>query len=92
MLLQALLMCFHDESWPVRDEACLACGIFCKAYPITEEDGVLIVKPVRREAVLGFVKVSQTRSISIIRTIIKIIGAREIIFQTRRESILFEPT
>mmetsp|Transcript_7759 Transcript_7759/g.11120 ORF Transcript_7759/g.11120 Transcript_7759/m.11120 type:complete len:852 (+) Transcript_7759:116-2671(+) len=33
MLLQALLMCFHDESWPVRDEACLACGIFCRAYP-----------------------------------------------------------
>jgi HEAT repeat len=32
-LLQALLMCFHDESWPVRDEACLACGIICKAYP-----------------------------------------------------------
>jgi len=26
-------MCFHDESWPVRDEACLACGIFCIAYP-----------------------------------------------------------
>ena len=33
LLLQALLMCFHDESWPVRDEACLACGIICKAYP-----------------------------------------------------------
>lgn len=33
MLLQALLMCFHDESWPVRDEASLACGLFCKAYP-----------------------------------------------------------
>jgi len=32
-LLQVLLMCFHDESWPVRDEACVACGIFCKAYP-----------------------------------------------------------
>jgi len=30
---QALLMCFHDESWPVRDEACLACGTFCIAYP-----------------------------------------------------------
>ena len=26
-------MCFHDESWPVRDEACLACGTFCLAYP-----------------------------------------------------------
>lgn len=33
LLLKALLMCFHDESWPVRDEACLACGIICKAYP-----------------------------------------------------------
>ena len=33
LLLQALLMCFHDESWPVRDEACLACGILCKSYP-----------------------------------------------------------
>jgi hypothetical protein len=33
ILLQALLMCFHDESWPVRDEACLACGTFCRAYP-----------------------------------------------------------
>lgn len=32
-LLQALLMCFYDESWPVRDEACLACGLFVKAYP-----------------------------------------------------------
>merc|ERR1711957_404434 len=32
-LLQALIMCFHDESWPVRDEACLACGTFCLAYP-----------------------------------------------------------
>lgn len=26
-------MCFHDESWPVRDQACLACGTFAKAYP-----------------------------------------------------------
>jgi hypothetical protein len=33
LLMQALLMCFHDESWPVRDEACLACGLFCRAYP-----------------------------------------------------------
>lgn len=32
ILLQALIMCFHDESWPVRDEACLACGTFCIAY------------------------------------------------------------
>jgi len=36
--LQALLMCFYDESWPVRDEACLACGIFVKAYPQHCED------------------------------------------------------
>jgi len=33
VLLQALLMCFHDESWPVRDEACLACGTLCRSFP-----------------------------------------------------------
>lgn len=33
LLLQALVMCFFDESWPVRDEASLACGTFAKAYP-----------------------------------------------------------
>ena len=33
LLLQALLVCFHDESWPVRDEACLACEIFVGSYP-----------------------------------------------------------
>ena len=33
VLLYALFMCFHDESWPVRDEACSACGTFCRAYP-----------------------------------------------------------
>jgi hypothetical protein len=33
VMMQALLMCFYDESWPVRDEACLACGLLCKAYP-----------------------------------------------------------
>jgi hypothetical protein len=33
VLMQALLMCFYDESWPVRDEACVACGILCKAFP-----------------------------------------------------------
>jgi hypothetical protein len=32
-LMQALLMCFHDESWPVRDEACMATAILCKSYP-----------------------------------------------------------
>jgi len=33
VLLQALIMCFFDESWPVRDEASLACGTFARAYP-----------------------------------------------------------
>jgi len=32
-LLRALLLCFQDESWPVRDEACLACGTFAAVYP-----------------------------------------------------------
>jgi hypothetical protein len=25
-LLRALILCFKDMSWPVRDAACVACG------------------------------------------------------------------
>ncbi|XP_019856793.1 PREDICTED: uncharacterized protein LOC100631796 [Amphimedon queenslandica] len=32
-LVTALLDCFHDESWPVRDAACLACGNFIACFP-----------------------------------------------------------
>ena len=32
-LLDALIDGFKDESWPVRDAACLACGDFVSAYP-----------------------------------------------------------
>jgi hypothetical protein len=32
-LLHALLLCFRDESWPVRDAACVASGRFAGAYP-----------------------------------------------------------
>jgi len=31
-LLQALLECFMDDSWPVRDAACVACGNFVLSY------------------------------------------------------------
>lgn len=32
-LLETLVDCFKDESWPVRDAACLACGSFVAAFP-----------------------------------------------------------
>ena len=32
-LLRALLSCFRDASWPVRDAACLACGSGVLAFP-----------------------------------------------------------
>ncbi len=32
-LLDALVDCFKDESWPVRDAACIACGSFVAAFP-----------------------------------------------------------
>ncbi|KAG1649724.1 hypothetical protein GQR58_028719 [Nymphon striatum] len=32
-LLKALLMSFQDDSWPVRDAACLASGNFVKCFP-----------------------------------------------------------
>lgn len=32
-LLNALVDCFKDESWPVRDAACVACGAFVATFP-----------------------------------------------------------
>ncbi|KAJ7369805.1 hypothetical protein OS493_036321 [Desmophyllum pertusum] len=32
-LLQALVCCFRDDSWPVRDAACVACGNFVLCFP-----------------------------------------------------------
>lgn len=32
-LLEALRVCFNDDSWPVRDAACLACGNFIFCFP-----------------------------------------------------------
>eukprot|EP00775_Hariotina_reticulata_P005826 gene5826-6067_t len=32
-LLRALLLCFKDSSWPVRDAACTACGRCVLSYP-----------------------------------------------------------
>ncbi|EDO29281.1 predicted protein, partial [Nematostella vectensis] len=32
-LLDALIICFMDDSWPVRDAACVACGNFIQSFP-----------------------------------------------------------
>ncbi|XP_076055845.1 uncharacterized protein LOC143033974 isoform X2 [Oratosquilla oratoria] len=32
VLLDALTVCFNDDSWPVRDAACVACGSFIVCY------------------------------------------------------------
>lgn len=32
-LLHALTVCFNDDSWPVRDAACVACGNFILCFP-----------------------------------------------------------
>jgi len=32
-LLHALVCCFKDDSWPVRDAACVACGNFVLCFP-----------------------------------------------------------
>ncbi len=33
-LLEGLLDCFKDDSWPVRDAACIACGKFVNCFPV----------------------------------------------------------
>ncbi|XP_025103889.1 uncharacterized protein LOC112569974 [Pomacea canaliculata] len=32
-LLETLFICFNDDSWPVRDAACVACGNFILCFP-----------------------------------------------------------
>ena len=39
-LLGALLDCFRDESWPVRDAACEACGHFVRNFPAESADAL----------------------------------------------------
>jgi hypothetical protein len=36
-MLNALLDCFKDASWPVRDCACIACGHFVATFPEESE-------------------------------------------------------
>ena len=40
ILLDALIACFKDESWPVRDAACIASGNFVSIFPkdVNEKD------------------------------------------------------
>ena len=38
--IAVLLMCFYDEAWPVRDEACVACGVLCRAFPSACHDEI----------------------------------------------------
>ncbi|XP_076463710.1 uncharacterized protein LOC143295909 [Babylonia areolata] len=37
-LLETLLLCFVDDSWPVRDAACVACGNFVLCFPEESRD------------------------------------------------------
>lgn len=44
-LFRALLACFKDEAWPVRDAACLACGNFILCYPDESRSSLEAVYP-----------------------------------------------
>ena len=39
-LLGALIDCFKDASWPVRDSACVACAHFVRAFPQESEQRI----------------------------------------------------
>lgn len=44
-LITVLLECFQDESWPVRDAACLACGNFVSCFPSECRDHLEVLFP-----------------------------------------------
>ena len=43
-LLSTLIETFHDDSWPVRDMACVACGTFISHYPCESSEKFSILK------------------------------------------------
>lgn len=44
-LLEALIVCFRDESWPVRDTACVACGKFVEMFPLESKTQLNVLYP-----------------------------------------------
>ncbi|XP_023321414.1 uncharacterized protein LOC111696105 isoform X2 [Eurytemora carolleeae] len=44
-LLRTLIECFKDDSWPVRDMACVAAGSFVCCYPEESKTGLDILLP-----------------------------------------------
>ncbi|KAK2162572.1 hypothetical protein LSH36_96g05027 [Paralvinella palmiformis] len=44
-LLDALLVCFKDESWPVRDASCVSCGNFVLCFPDEARDTMEALYP-----------------------------------------------
>lgn len=80
-LLAALLICFNDDSWPVRDAACVACGNFVLCFPDESKDSLPELYPlffnnlqdniasVRQGAALALANVVQAYGQSSIETI-----------------------
>lgn len=44
-LLSTLIECFYDESWPVRDMACVAAGSFILSYPQDSRSSLSVLLP-----------------------------------------------
>lgn len=44
-LLHALTVCFTDDSWPVRDAACVACGNFILCFPEESQSSMETLYP-----------------------------------------------
>ncbi|KAK4314086.1 hypothetical protein Pmani_014616 [Petrolisthes manimaculis] len=44
-LLHALTVCFADDSWPVRDAACVACGNFILCFPEEAQGSMELLYP-----------------------------------------------
>lgn len=80
-LLHALLVCFKDDSWPVRDTACVACGSFVKSFPNESQSSMQELYPlfftnlsdpipsVRQGAAVALANIAQAYGIEAIGTI-----------------------
>jgi len=45
LLLRTLISCFKDDSWPVRDMACVAAGSFVRCFPEESRSSLPVLMP-----------------------------------------------
>ena len=98
-LLDGLLVCFNDDSWPVRDTACVACGQFALSHPDVCKESLEVLYPlfftnlsdpipsVRQGAAVALAKVTKAYGQDSLKVVFKKIKEGFKAVETQQENI-----